>query len=88
MGERCECCDLPVESCGKAVEQAQRAEEKAERARLLRRGFIEARYDGRCANCGAFLAVGSLIAHVSALGHAVEGWIGECCAAAIERASK
>lgn len=50
---RCDCCDLPVESCGRAAEQRQRANQRAERARLLALpGALPAAYPGKCADCG------------------------------------
>ena len=50
---RCECCDLPVESCGKAAEQRARRDDAA----VLTTAFaaphvVAAQYPGRCADCG------------------------------------
>lgn len=67
---RCECCDLPVESCGKALETRQRAEAKARRQRALAsdpRAF-PASYDGTCA-CGDRFKAGTPIVHT------FDGWV-------------
>lgn len=70
---RCECCDLPVSSCGKAVEVAQRQQRIAERARLLAAGWFVARYAGECGGCGDWFEAGTLIRRDG------EGWRSECC---------
>ena len=50
---RCDCCDLPVYSCGKTKEDRQRLAECRERAALLvRSGWFEARWPGVCVGCG------------------------------------
>lgn len=60
---RCDCCDLPVESCGRAVERAQLAQLVAERRRLLALpGVIAAQYPGACSGCGERFVVGDPIA--------------------------
>jgi hypothetical protein len=43
---RCDCCDLPVESCGKSLEQQQRAAARAERP--PHGATTAARFPGRC----------------------------------------
>lgn len=58
---RCDCCDLPVESCGKAAEQRQRAE--AAQDRPPHGKTVEARYTSRCAYCGEPMRMGSLITY-------------------------
>lgn len=78
---RCECCDLPVESCGKA---AQARLEAAEREWLLRLvntpPWFPAVYSGLCGECGERFAVGYPIRSSSkrgAYGRAI--YIGACC---------
>lgn len=57
--DRCDCCDLPVSSCGRAVEQRQRDEERARRERALDEdGTIEAVYPGVCPTCGTYFLPG------------------------------
>jgi hypothetical protein len=49
---RCDCCDLPVESCGKPAEDRARQADLAERRRLLALpGVFEAAYPGPCQAC-------------------------------------
>lgn len=49
---RCDCCDLPLYSCGRGAEQRQQTETAAERRRLLHQpGAIPARYPGICSRC-------------------------------------
>lgn len=70
---RCDCCDLPVESCGKAIEDRQRAEAHAERERLLTLpGVIAADLAGRCARCHGRVEVGDPIRHER--GQGWHGW--------------
>lgn len=70
---RCDCCDLPVMSCGKATDQRERAEQLQERERLTSLGFIPAGYAGVCSACGEWFPVGALI-HANR----PNGW--RCCA--------
>lgn len=52
--KRCDCCDLPVESCGKAAERRQ-AELRARRAAILLEtvpGARPALFSGLCPGCG------------------------------------
>lgn len=78
MGSRCDCCDLPVESCGKRVEAARVAADRAERARLLDLpGVFAAVYAGRCVGCGEGFAEGWPIRRYSKV--ASEGYVGPCC---------
>lgn len=52
MGERCDCCDLPIETCGKVLEQAQAAEHRARVQRALAEpGAVAAAFPGTCP-CG------------------------------------
>jgi hypothetical protein len=74
MTARCECCDLPVASCGKAAETKQRAERAAEVRSLKAWGFHPADYPGACGHCGVPFPPGTLIRHFH--GH---GWVAECC---------
>lgn len=71
---RCDCCDLPVESCGKAVEQRQRIERRAHVEEMNRKGWIPSRYGGVCIECGHGYKVGGLIKG------SIAGYKGECCA--------
>ncbi len=73
--ERCDCCDLPVTSCGKTAEQRQRAEQADKRVRLRAQGWMEAQLPGRCEVCNEPFDAGSLITYLG-----VEfGWRAECC---------
>lgn len=58
---RCDCCDLPVASCGKAAEQAQRVHERAHRRWLVREGWFSAQYPVKCCGCGTWHQPGILI---------------------------
>jgi hypothetical protein len=72
--DRCECCDLPVSSCGKAAEQRQRAEHQAERARISALpGVFMALYAGTCGGCGERYDPRTLIRSTSG------GCRAECC---------
>jgi hypothetical protein len=71
--QRCECCDLPVSSCGKAAEAVQRQQLMAERALLLAAGWFPARWAGECAGCGYWFKMGALIRRDG------EDWRSECC---------
>lgn len=74
--KRCECCDLPVESCGLAAERRQIAEVNLERARLLSLpGAIAARFPSKCGSCGQRYDAGTPI-----IAHRNRGWRSlECC---------
>jgi hypothetical protein len=75
MTARCDCCDLPVESCGRAAAQQQEAERRAVRQRLLQRpGVVAARHASACATCGGRYGLGTPIVHTE------DGWTSvECC---------
>ncbi len=76
---RCDCCDLPVTSCGRAVEQRQRTEAADRRRALIAtRRYFPSQYRGGCAGCSEWYAAGALITP-----HLVDGerrWFAECCA--------
>lgn len=77
---RCDCCDLPVESCGKAAAQREAEVERVIReVVLLEPGTIEAKFTGPCKGCGTWVKVGDPI-------RLHEGdWMGRlCCAATFE----
>ena len=75
-GERCDCCDLPVISCGRFVEQQLRQETAQERARLAGLpGVFLAVFSGACATCGERITPGDTIRRA---GNA-SGYTGECC---------
>lgn len=67
----CECCELPLASCGKAAETKQRQEAAAERKQRLVDGWMEAKWPGKCLRCGEFFKPRDLI-HPYA-----QGWA--CC---------
>ncbi|MGH3834170.1 MAG: hypothetical protein ACRDSF_00480 [Pseudonocardiaceae bacterium] len=71
--ERCECCDLPVYSCGKAEEAAQRHARR--RQALIKAGWTPAHYRGVCVRCGERFGADALIRYVGG-----SGWRAECCA--------
>lgn len=71
---RCECCDLPVESCGREAQRRQDAERIAEFDAAFRRpGVIPAQFIGKCARCDERIRIGD------PLRGAPDGWIGELC---------
>lgn len=74
--ERCECCDLPVVSCGKAAEARARVERKQEERRLEKRGAFRSQYTGLCASCRTPFPAGTFIRM-----NADDGLLydGECC---------
>ena len=75
MTQRCDCCDLPIESCGKAIENRRRAEAFLDRTRLLAKpGWFAAGYAGTCSDCGEHFDEGQPIHR------ARDGW--SCCEAA------
>lgn len=62
MTERCDCCELPVESCGKAAEARARKEARIARTRLLSRpGARAAMFRGSCGVCGEWYDAGAPI---------------------------
>lgn len=63
--DRCDCCDLPVYSCGKAIEQ------QARQKRETTGPTIEAKFAGKCPSCGDWITVGTPITATA------EGWV--CC---------
>lgn len=56
--DRCECCDLPLASCGLAVERARAAERRAAERRAPGR---EAEWAGVCAYCFTHFPAGAMI---------------------------
>lgn len=75
---RCECCDLPIESCGKEIEQHQIAEHAAANAELMTRGWFPAKYPGECAACGSPFDTNDMIRlHTTTGAHRC--YIAECC---------
>jgi len=73
----CECCDLPVSSCGKAAEDRQRAQDRRHRTWLVGQGWFASSYPGSCDNCGTPFKAGKLI---HANGRGGMRWRSECCA--------
>lgn len=73
---RCECCDLPVESCGKEIERKRRAE--AAVAAPTAGVWFPAKYQGVCSGCGDDFNTGDRIALASVHGlhHC---YVAECC---------
>lgn len=58
---RCECCDLPVLSCGKARETELRRQDRRRRAWLTSRGWFPSQWPGSCERCGEAFTQGTLI---------------------------
>lgn len=58
---RCDCCDLPADSCGKQLENQQRRDAAEERAHRLANGWHEAQYPGRCLRCAEHFPAGTAI---------------------------
>lgn len=77
---RCECCDLPVSSCGKAAEHRQRVALARWRSQLRERGWFESAWPGVCP-CGEPFKEKALISRDQASGR----WIAECCAPGADR---
>ena len=75
--QRCQCCDLPVYSCGKAKETELRREWRQDRERLEAQGWRSSLYPGACEHCHEWFATGTLIRMVAG-----SGWRAECCAGA------
>lgn len=76
MAQRCDCCDLPIESCGKAAEDRQRKEDANARSRAMGLpGWWRAKWPGTCAGCGSGFAAGDpiTVAHN-------DGYLAYCCA--------
>lgn len=75
---RCDCCDLPVSSCGKEAERRIAQAAAVERARLLQLpGVIPARYPGPCFTSGDWFQAGAPIRPVD--GHRGHWRCLECC---------
>ena len=75
---RCDCCDLPLFSCGKALEARQRKELLSRRARLLARAeYFPAAYGGRCGRCSEPIAPGDPIKSDLSFGSRV--YVGGLC---------
>ena len=73
--QRCECCELPIYSCGKSKQDQQRRDEQRERAALLARpSWFAAHYRGQCSACGEWFERGTPITAGAG------GWRAECCA--------
>jgi hypothetical protein len=71
--ERCDCCDLPVTSCGKAVEQAN---ERASRVAILASWpgrSVTALWPGTCPSCGEAYEEGDTITRCLDTGWVCEG---------------
>jgi hypothetical protein len=85
MTARCECCDLPVASCGKAAETKQRREDQRQRmqlrVRLMAAGWLLSRYPGFCVRCGEPYPEGTLIQRRTdpRCPDGPCGWVAECC---------
>lgn len=77
--EWCECCDLPIESCGRAAEAKQRAELQEWRRWLVRHGWFRSNYPRVCHRCETGFKAGSVI---RSDGFTSRGgvYVGECCA--------
>lgn len=72
--QRCDCCDLPVMSCGKAREVQLRQEAAArKRALLALPGVIAARFAGTCGGCGERFAEGVPLKRKG------DNWVADCC---------
>lgn len=77
MVVRCDCCDLPVESCGKAVEQRLRNQDANERLRALDvPGAARAVFPGLCCRCQEPIKIGDPI-RWDTTHH--DGWLRYCC---------
>lgn len=74
MTALCDCCDLPIETCGKAAEARMADEIRAERERALAEpGVVGAKFPGRCATCSTGYGRGEPIRHTD------DGWAGAIC---------
>lgn len=79
MGEpRCDCCWLPISSCGKAAEQRETLRTRQLHAYLRRcRDWLDSCFDGVCAECGEPFKAGTPITRSLRMG---QGWRAACCA--------
>lgn len=80
--QRCDCCDLLLDSCGKAAQQRQQAQHRRELAALRARlyatpGWFPARWPGVCCHCGDDFPPDTLI-RADDVGR--RHWVAECCA--------
>lgn len=75
MGEqRCDCCDLPVYSCGKAQEEIERREEAALREQLREHPrWFPSIYPGTCSGCDGYFEVGTYIKRSG------DKYVAQCC---------
>ena len=78
-GAYCECCDLPLSSCGKAVEAKQLTELKKWRRWLIRHGWFTSNFPGQCNRCEVWFRAGTVI---RSDGFSAKGgiYVAECCA--------
>lgn len=61
--ELCDCCELPIKSCGRALEQRRLTEVRQRNRRVLAApGVIEANFGGRCPDCSQTFHEGDPIA--------------------------
>lgn len=74
---RCECCDLPMSSCGKAAEALARRQVMIDRQAQVARGAFPAAYAGKCCACEEGYGATSLIRRT---GRNSGGYLGPCCA--------
>lgn len=80
--ERCDCCDLAVESCGRAVERRQRQEDaETHLDALSRRGVVVAEFDGQCVGCDEYYSAGTPIRRAET----VKGWANALCCSVVPR---
>lgn len=78
---RCDCCDLPLESCGKQAEARALAAERALNLRLLAlRAWFPATYGGACGQCGERFEPGTPITSFMLRGDGGMLYRAPCCA--------
>lgn len=77
MAKRCDCCDLPVESCGKAAEQRARQEDANARSQALAQpGWFQAQWPGQCGVCGVWFKAGDPITRMDLMENRYKSY---CC---------
>jgi hypothetical protein len=76
MADICECCELPLASCGRAAEKRQQAELAEWHRYLIRHGWFASRFPGSCRKCGTAFKPGVLIF----TRNRSAPYLAECCA--------
>lgn len=72
---RCDLTDLPADMCAHCLGHKDTDQRAAtDREALLNRGWLAAKFRGRCSRCGEWYETGTAIRRDG------DGWLAECCA--------